>query len=188
MKKFLCLFISLICAFSLFTSCSKSENEPEKETSVSGKEEFLSSFSTSTLDGDVVDESILNGKKLTMINIWATYCGPCINEMPSLGEISKEYEDKGLQIIGIPIDVVDYYGGADEQQIKLAKEIIEETGADYIHILPSVSLNEKVLNSVTAVPETIFVDEEGNFVHSLTGARSKEDWQSVIDELLEQVS
>ena len=70
----------------------------------------------------------------------------------------------------------------------MAKEIVLQTGADYVHILPSPDIIEAKIKDVTAVPETIFVDSEGTLVGtSYLGAKDKEAWEEVIDGLLEQV-
>jgi len=191
MKKILALILSVIMFALIFTSCGKSEAENEP-TSVGGEitqnSGILSDFTTTDIDGNTVNQSVFKGKKLTMVNIWATFCGPCINEMPDLGEISEEYADKDFQIIGIPVDVVDYYGNIDESQVELAKDIIDETGAVYLHLLPSVSLNQAKLSQVTSVPETIFVDENGNQVgESYIGSRSMAQWKEIIDGLMENM-
>ena len=191
MKKILALILSVIMFALIFTSCGKSEAENEP-TSVGGEitqnSGFLSDFTTTDIDGKTVNQSVFKGKKLTMVNIWATFCGPCINEMPDLGKISEDYADKGFQIIGIPVDVVDYYGNIDASQVELAKDIIDETGAVYLHILPSASLNQAKLSQVTSVPETIFVDENGNQVgESYIGSRSEEQWKEIIDGLMENM-
>ncbi len=191
MKKILALILSVIMFTLFFTSCGKSEAENEP-TSVGGEitqnSGVLSDFTTTDIDGNTVNQSVFKGKKLTMVNIWATFCGPCINEMPDLGKISEDYADKGFQIIGIPVDVVDYYGNIDESQVELAKDIIDETGAVYLHILPSASLNQAKLSQVTSVPETIFVDENGNQVgESYIGSRSMAQWKEIIDGLMENM-
>ena len=120
-----------------------------------------------------------------MVNIWATFCGPCIREMPELGEIAKEYKEKGVQIIGIVTDVQNQNGSISNKQIETANQIIQKTGADYPHLLPSNDLYRAQLNQVDSVPTTIFVDKEGKTVgESYVGARSKEQWLKIIDELL----
>ncbi len=191
MKKSISLILSVMLFLLVFTGCGKSEVEnvpTQNNTQSSENGGILSNFTSTDIDENTVDQSVFKGKKLTMVNIWATFCGPCINEMPDLGELNKEYADKGFQIIGIPVDVLDYYGNLDESQVKLAKEIIDETSADYLHILPSASLNQVKLSQVTSVPETIFVDENGNQVgQSYIGARSKEQWKEIIDGLMENM-
>lgn len=190
MKKFIAL-ISFIMIFTIvFSACSNTETQEPASGSAGGTAEsgILSEFSTTDIDGNAVDQAVFKGKKLTMVNIWATFCGPCINEMPDLGEINEEYAEKGFQIIGIPVDVVDYYGNIDPSQVELAKDIVDETGADYLHIMPSSSLNQAKLGQVTSVPETIFIDENGCQIgESYIGSRSKEQWKVIIDGLMENM-
>ena len=148
---------------------------------------ILGDFTADTLDGNTVNQSIFSGFKLTMVNIWATYCGPCINEMPELGVLHRNYAEKGFQVVGLVVDVSDgqtvYQDTADS-----AWEIIEQTGADYLHILPSVDLFESILNEVMYVPTTIFVDENGNQVgEQYVGAHDYEEWVAIADELLSEV-
>lgn len=146
---------------------------------------LLADMTTQDLDGNTVDASVFGAHKLTMLNIWATYCGPCINEMPELGELAADYADKDVQVIGIAADVAMGENGYDADGLELAKQIVEKTKADYLHILPSQSLYETLLGGVQAVPTTFFVDEDGNLVGSaLVGAKSKDEWASVIDERL----
>ena len=191
MKKLFSLILSVLMLSLIFTSCAKNEatEEPsstEEQTSLYNG--ILSDFESTDIEGNKVDESVLKGKKLTMINIWATFCGPCISEMPDLGKINREYADKGFQVIGVPADVTDYYGNLDESQIDLAKEIIDETNADYIHILPSESVSKMKLNPELTYPKTIFVDENGCQVgESYFGARPEEQWLIIIDSILESM-
>ena len=123
-----------------------------------------------------------------MINIWATYCNPCLGEMPDLGVLAEEYADQGVQIIGILMDVYDQNWNVVQSQVDLAKEIIQETGADYLHLMPSTDLIYAKLRYVQAVPETIFVDKEGNLVgEPHLGARTKNKWSEEIQKRLEMV-
>ena len=136
-----------------------------------------------------MDESIFADHKLTMINIWATFCSPCINEMPELGELNAEYAGEGFQVVGIAIDTLNSDGSVSDSQVELAREIVGETHADYLHLLPSADLIRLKLNQVTAVPETIFVDSEGNQVGtSYLGARSSSEWAEIIEDLLNEVT
>ena len=112
-------------------------DSPDAEDTASAG--ILSSFSTTDLEGNAADESLFAGYKLTMINIWATYCGPCISEMPDLGALAAEYADKGFQIVGLVSDALDSDGNVDAAQVEKAKEIVASTGADYTHILPGES-------------------------------------------------
>lgn len=169
MKKYLLI----LAAALLLTGCGTSSAVEEPIG-----EEFAS-FTSTDLDGNEVNQSIISEADLTMLNIWGTFCGPCINEMPDLGELADEYADKGVQIIGIPIDVY------DEAGIGEAKDIIETTGADYLHLLPSEDLMTIYLNGVDAVPTTLFIDKTGTIIDTVIGSKSKSDWEKVIDEKLQ---
>ena len=102
--------------------------------------------------------------------------------MPGLGEIHREYESKGFQIVGI---ITDLYS---EQAYYTAEEIILATNANYTHIALSEDLLPIVNNLSTVVPTTIFVDENGVQVGEVyIGSRDKSAWIKIIDSLLEQV-
>lgn len=134
-------------------------------------------FSSTDLDGNRIDQSVIAGADLTMLNIWGTYCGPCIREMPELGELAEEYADSGVQIIGVPVDVY------NESGIATALEIIDKTGADYLHILATQDLYDIILNDVSAVPTTIFIDGNGTVLKTAVGAKSKDEWKTLIEDL-----
>lgn len=149
----------------------------------------FSSFSAADLNGVIRDESIFSGHKLTMINIWATFCGPCLDEMPDLGRLAASYADQGLQIVGIAADVyMDENGVFDSEMVQTARDIVAQTGAEYVHLLPSRDLYAAKLDSVFSVPETIFVDANGNQVgEPYIGSLSGEAWTQIIDGLLAEV-
>lgn len=148
----------------------------------------LSSFTAYDLSGVLVDESVFAGHTLTMINIWGTFCGPCLQEMPELGTLAEEYADRGVQVLGIVIDVLPGADGSYTQsQVDTARELVSQTGANYRHLLPSADLIQAKLKTVSAVPETFFVDETGAVVgESYVGARSGEQWATILDEMLKE--
>ena len=85
--------------------CSSGGNEGNvQKEETSGNEEsgenIFGEFEAKTLDGEDVTQEIFGQSKLTMINIWGTFCGPCIQEMPDLGEISRSYDSGEFQMIG----------------------------------------------------------------------------------------
>lgn len=143
------------------------------ETELTGE---FAEFVSMDLEGTIVDQEVIAGADLTVLNIWGTFCGPCIQEMPDLGELADEYAGEGVQIIGIVMDVY------DEKGIQTAQTIIEKTGADYLHLLPTQDLYDIYLNSVSAVPTTVLIDQNGVILDTIVGARSKEDWKLLIDE------
>lgn len=182
---------------------SGSENGASEAAGGSGETELvLTEFSEVFKDfdavdaaGNAVDETIFSQKDLTMINVWATFCTPCLNEMPDLGELNAEYQAAGesFQIVGIVTDVFsqneDGSITADADMVAKANELIEATGADYTHIIPEGSFAYSLMMSgeLQAVPTTVFVNSAGEIVdRTVVGSRSKENWQTIIDEKLEK--
>ena len=77
---------------------------------------------------------------------------------------------------------------ASMSQVELARQLVQQTGANYLHLLPSDDLIKAKLATVSSVPETIFVDSKGNLVgESYIGSRSGADWSQIIDTLLAQM-
>lgn len=166
-------------AESLAAESPAAESETRSETQAEiGTETLLGTFQTITLDGEEIDQDIFSQAGLSMINIWGTFCPPCIREMPDLAELSHEYGGEQFQMIGLVSDVMDA-GNAG------AVEIIEQTGADYTHILISQELYDNYLYNIQVVPTTVFVDKDGRPVGDVyTGAKSKQQWETIIKGLL----
>ena len=139
-------------------------------------------FETADLDGAKVTDALFTGNKITMINIWGTFCPPCIREMPDLGRLSADYKDKGVQIVGVVIDAMDRYGNVDNKIKEDAYKIIDKTKADYLHVVPNVAMFYGFLRDVQVVPTTIFVDSSGRQIgEAYLGSRSYKDWKRIID-------
>ncbi len=142
-------------------------------------------FNTTDLQGNAVSDSVFAKNKLTMINIWGTFCPPCIREMPDLAKLSEANKNKGVEVMGIVIDIADRFGKVQKKQQKDADAIIAATGANYTHLIPSMEMQGSVLRNIQAVPSTIFVGSDGKQIGDMyLGARSQKDWQKIIDDLL----
>lgn len=138
-------------------------------------------FSAKDIDGKNVSEKVFADSKITMVNVWGTFCGPCIREMPDLGVLNKKYGDD-FQIVGIVIDTVNSKGLVNAKTVNSAKNIVKTTGADYLHIIPDSSLLNGVLSEVYAVPTTFFVDSSGRIVGKVyTGSRTLKQWQEIVE-------
>ncbi len=140
-------------------------------------------FSSDTVGGLAIDTSVFIPFKLTAINIWATWCNPCVGEMP---ELQKVYESlpEGVNLLGVCIDAA--------EEPELAAQIIEKTGVKYENIVANNAMNEGFLSYIQAYPTTIFVDEEGNLVgEPIIGVPTNDAEQAyleAIDEHLELLS
>lgn len=155
------------------------------DTSQSPEEEpFVLTFEASTIDGDAVTSDIFAASKLTMLNVWATYCNPCLSEMPDLGEIAASYDTSVFQMYGIISDVVE---GDEASKLEEARELITQTGADYPHLLLNQSLYSNLVGGVSGVPTTFFFNEDSELLGYLVGAQSKDTWISIIEDLLPEM-
>lgn len=185
------LFLAVLAAsVILLNSCAggnagetmKDRSEPE---AVSGApaEEGPSvepvAFEGTDLAGNAVTADIFSQSRLTMVNVWATYCGPCLREMPDLGRLAAEYDTADFQIIGIVVDVW------EDMDKSLAEQLIQQTEANYTHLLMNDALSSSLLKDVTAVPTTFFFDENGVLLDAVIGAQSKSAWEESINGLLE---
>ncbi|MCQ2518942.1 MAG: TlpA family protein disulfide reductase [Lachnospiraceae bacterium] len=127
----------------------------------------------------VISENIFSGYKLTMVNFWEPWCGPCVREMPDLQELYVELGSGSgdYNIIGV-------YSTEDG-----AGEILNEIGTTY-SVLQYVAEFDSLQSGY--VPNTVFFDSQGHIVYSdiaddsgclFIGSRTKEDWNEIINYL-----
>ncbi|MFW5677902.1 MAG: TlpA disulfide reductase family protein, partial [Acetivibrio ethanolgignens] len=121
---------------------------------------------TKDLGGNTVTNSIFEEKDLTVVNIWGTFCTPCVEEMPELGEWAKSMPDN-VQLVGL---VADLQSEDDTEHHDLAVSITEKADANFTHMIANSDF-DNITKSVTGVPTTFFVDKEGKIVgNAVVGA------------------
>lgn len=176
-KKRMVLFAALM-AVLIFTGCGTgSEEGGSSETGGNGSGREFGAFEAELFGGGVTGDKIFEEAEVTMVNVWATYCGYCIDEMPYFKDFAEKYKDKGFQVVGI---VTDAASAKDEA----VGRIIEETGADYPQIVFNQTMFNTYLKDVQAVPATVFVDKNGKIIEEYLGAKCREDWEKIIEGLL----
>ncbi len=110
-------------------------------------------FTTTSIYGHEVTQNIFSEYDLTMVNIWATWCPPCVGEMDELEEVYQSLPEN-VNMITLCDD------GAIETD--LALEILAENGCTFDAIVPNNEIYANFMSSnITAFPTTIFVDNEG---------------------------
>ena len=116
--------------------------------------------------------------RLSMVNIWATWCSPCCEELPALGRISREYSGR-LNVIGIQWD-------ADtEEGIAEGKRLFVQSGASYVNLVPNNGIWQLInQQNVEGIPTTWFIDQAGNIVREVVGPQSYSAWKGIVDQLL----
>lgn len=119
----------------------------------------IPAFNTVDINGNPVSNDIFAQKDLTVINVWGTFCGPCIEELPELGAWAGELPEN-VQILGL---VGDVEGPDDSEHLSLAAKICEKAGVSYTNVIPDKGLQE-LLKGVIGYPTTFVVDEAGNVI------------------------
>ena len=141
------------------------------------------------LDGSALPEDLLAKNGVTMVNVWATFCNPCLAEMPHLEELNNEFAKAGknFKVVGVVADVLNEKGETNEELLKLANEIVAKTGVTYQNILPGETLRSDTLANVTAFPTSFFLNDKGEVLKTAMGATTKDDWAKTVNELLEDL-
>lgn len=157
---------------------SKSEETKEKLTFDTLK--VMPEFKCKDNNDKDITNDIFNDKKLTMINLWGTFCGPCIDEMPELQEIYEEMKDKGVNVVGV-------VGDGRDNEIE-ALDLIRKTGVKYTNIIPNEKFEDDFVKRTDSVPVTIFVNSKGERVGDvIVGSRPKAEYVKIIDKLLKDM-
>lgn len=143
--------------------------------------EQMPQFSALDLNGNEVTNDIFANKELTVVNVWGTFCTPCIEEMPEIGTWAKEMPDN-VQIIGI---VTDIEGEEDTEHLEQAKKIMEKSGAEFTQVVANEDFTDW-LKGVVGVPTTFLVDQNGTIIgEPIVGAKVSEYKQAVEEYLNE---
>lgn len=153
---------------------------PEKDNNAE-QEPYIVSFTANTIDGQEFSSKQFGESKVTMINVWATYCNPCLAEMPDLGDIAESYDKADFRLVGVISDVME---DSPQSDIDNAKDLIVQTEADYPHLLLNQSLFDNLVGGVSSVPTTFFVNSKGEMLGYVVGANDEDTWEKIIDELL----
>ena len=120
----------------------------KKATNIS----WIASEKLSDIDGRMFEINDVSGKRYTILNFWATWCAPCVEEMPMLSEFHNKTKKEGISVIGLAID--------NEKNVK---EFLQKIKVDH-HLLVAggkgTNIMEKIgLNPSNSLPFTIMFDE-----------------------------
>ena len=160
-----------------------------QETSNAGDSTNVGKFETKGVDGKDYTEKVFSDYDLTLVNIFTTWCSPCVNEIPELEKLYEEMKEKGVGVVGVVLDTVGDDGKQDDAAVKKAGVLQEKTKASYPFLIPDSTMMNGRLNGISAFPETFFVDKEGNIVgETYSGSHSLDDWKKIVEKELANVS
>ncbi len=158
-------FLLFIFVIAVLFDCAKTGEEKNP------KPHF--DFALPDLNGKVTSLQDFKGKVL-VINLWATWCPPCEEEMPKLNQLHQEYKKDNLMVIGIALD---------KDSLDLVAPCVRKRGIEY----PILRGNEEVLRNLgdfSGVPTTLIVDKKGNIKKKYDGSFDQDDLEETLKELL----
>jgi thiol-disulfide isomerase/thioredoxin len=173
MKKILtnfALFVVLAAAFSSLTGCGGSNgsaqtsgpaaanNAPVAETKKSEYPPLATAVAQAdmkNMDGSTSKVADMKGKVL-LLNMWATWCGPCRGEMPALVKMQDEHRDKGFEIIGLNTD--------DGDTKEMVEEFAKELNLNYTLVWAPTDMQNGLLkiSNFNGIPQSFVIDRDGN--------------------------
>ena len=121
-------------------------------------------FTLPGLDGKMVSLTNYQGH-VVLVNIWATWCPPCVDEMPSMERLYQELKDENFEIVAISIDAM----GAEA-----VAPFMEKNKLNFAALLDPEGTIKSVYQ-ITGVPESFIVNKKGILVEKIIGPRNWAD-------------
>jgi len=133
---------------------------------------------TNAIDGTTVSMKNLRGK-VVVIDFWATWCPPCVAEMPKMKKLYAEYHDRGVEFIGVSLDQPKEQGGLDS-----LKKFVKENGIGWPQYYQGNFWKSKFSSSwgINSIPCVFVVDTDGK----LYSVQARGKLETMIPELLEK--
>jgi len=170
-KSILLILVSAITALSVGIFAQYAIKNPEVKSDTSA----LPAIVLPDLQGKQRNISEWQGKVI-IVNFWATWCPPCLREIPEFITLQQELGDKGLQFIGIAIEdlspVAEY---AKTMHINYPILIGDENG---------IALSVALGNIINAVPFSVVIDQQGHIIHRHPGEFSRQQILDIVKPLL----
>jgi thiol-disulfide isomerase/thioredoxin len=133
-------------------------------------------FNLPDLEGGMHSMEDFSGQ-ITILNFWATWCPPCLEEVPKLNDLYQRYKDNGVGVVGIALD---------KDSLDLVKPFVKENEIAY-QILVG---NQEVLaglRNFQGVPTTILFDQKGKIRKRFDGSFDEEQLEEALQLLLEDL-
>lgn len=140
-------------------------------------------FTTQDIFGNSCTQDIFSDYDISLVNVFATWCSPCVEEIPELEQLRQSCAEKGIKL-GVVAVVLDAKtaSGVDEQALELARTLYERSGAQFPFLIADDGDMNGRLVGIASVPESFFVDSNGNIVSDpYVGARSADDWADIVE-------
>ncbi len=126
-----------------------------------------------TLDGKPVGSEELKGK-VVVVDFWATWCGPCVHEIPGYIALQKKYAERGLVIVGVSVD---------QQGAGVVTKFVSSKGINYPVALATPEIIA-AFGGIEGIPTTFLIDREGRLRHRKVGAMETADYEALVASVL----
>ncbi|MCF3651234.1 TlpA family protein disulfide reductase [Synoicihabitans lomoniglobus] len=182
MRRLVPPFVS-ISILSLTVGCGQADSTAFADVSDKSAEELAAtelpqlgeapSWALRRLDGTELNSAELAGK-IVVLDFWATWCGPCRQEIPGYVAMQRELEADGVVIVGVSLD---------QAGPSVVSDFAERFGINY----PLVMGNQKIVGAfggVEAIPTTFLIDRDGQVRYRKVGAMARSEFEPLVRSLL----
>ena len=131
-----------------------------------------------SINGTDINSTNFAGQ-VVVLNFWATWCGPCIRELPDLIALQQKYAPDGMTVVGVSID---NSPDGTNPPTTLVSFCAASYGIDYPVVMdrPSGSQMESLYGGITAIPTTFIIDRQNHIAQTWVGAQSYATYESAI--------
>lgn len=143
----------------------------------------VGNFTTEDIFGNSYTQDMFREYDLTLVNVFATWCSPCVEEIPVLEQLCQAYAKQGIKF-GVVAIVYDTKSGngIDQGALEQAQTLYQRSAAQFPFLLPDDGSMNGRLVGIEAFPESFFVDSNGNIVSEpYIGANDQSGWTQIID-------
>jgi thiol-disulfide isomerase/thioredoxin len=176
MKKIL---VYLCCAVFLLalSACDRGTAEKEKASprpaSISDTGKMPHFALPSAVDGTLVDSDEYDGR-VRLINFFATWCPPCIEEVPTLIKLDNKYNERGFSVIGLSVD---------QGEREVVKKFVEKMKIHYSVLIADDAISD-AFGGVSGIPVSYLVAGDGTMIRKYFGYVEQKVMEQDIEEVL----
>jgi peroxiredoxin len=189
------LFYLLLVLIFITGGCKKNKTEPMKQTKAKAETEIkptqpiadstpsttggkpAPAFTLQDLNGKNVSLADFRGKVL-ILDFWATWCPPCVKEIPHFIELYEQYKDKGVEIVGISLD---------QAGVSVVKAFVQKYQIKYPIMMTDGKI-DKAFGGIPSIPTTFLIDSAGNISKKYVGYNDKAVFEADIKKLLPETN